>query len=454
MVLYLHSLQTLSNRVLSPFEALFILLFDGNNTWAEIKTAAREMINDTNSESDAQIAQLTAALANLRGLFSLDGPPSISFAKPMEDLIPDMANYNMSPNRLLRPITIAIAYTNRCQCDCIYCYAEREPSQERSLDEWTRVFDELAENDVTLVDIGGADIFCRKDAFEILGELAARNFSFFVSTKSLVTAERARRLAALNIGNKNMPHWALRPVQVSLDSAESEQAAFLTRQKNYLQHAETSVKNLIEAGARPRMKAVLTSYNADASLNIVRRFAPMGVDEFHFVQYCRGLYRHSDDIFSSLEQKKCLTDIERQIKDEFPDVFVSMQKDLTMAGPMNLTPDAWEKRAACSGGRTKMLVKPNGDVTLCEQTPGNGVFVVGNVFEQGVMGVWNSDAIRRFNEPPRELFKDTVCFNCPDFEKCHGKKGWCFRDSLICYGTIYEAPPDCPWQNKIPPRVR
>jgi radical SAM protein with 4Fe4S-binding SPASM domain len=453
MVVYLHSLKSHTSRVLSPFEALFILLFDGANSWAEIKAATREMINDTNGESDVQITQLTDDLATLHDLFTLEGPSSISFAKPLEDLIPDMINYSMSPHRLLRPIMITIAYSNRCQCDCIYCYAEREPSQEHSLEEWTRIYDELAENEITLVDIGGADIFCRKDALEIMEELAARNFSFFVSTKSHVTAEQARRLAALNIGNKDVPHWALRPMQISLDSTESEKAAFLTRQKNYLYHAEDSVKNLLEAGVRPRLKAVLTSYNADAPLNIVRRFAPMGVDEFHFVQYSRGLYRHNDILYLSLEQKKRLIDMERQIKDEFPDVFFSMQKDQTTGGSRNLPANVWARRPICSGGRTKMLVKPNGDVTLCEQTPSKAPFIVGNVFEQGVMGVWNSEAIRQFNHPPRESFKNTVCMTCADFDDCHYRKGWCFRDALACYGTIYEAPPDCPLQNKMPPRA-
>lgn len=453
MVIYLHSLQKNVARVLSPFESIFILLFDGENTWAEIKTAAQGIINSNDEQSAEEIEQVTTELARLDGFFSLEGPRSLSFGKPMENLIPDFANYTMTPHRMLRPITIAISFTNRCQCDCIYCYAEREPCAERSLDEWIPVLDEIAENEITLVDIGGADIFCRQDALEIMEELDKRNFSFFVSTKSYVSPGQAQRMAALNIGNKGMPHWALRPMQVSLDSTDNRLASFLSRHKDYFSKAQDSLRNLIEAGISPRVKAVLTSYNADAPLELVRRLAPMGINEFHFVQYSRGLYRHDDKLFLTLEQKKRLIDMESQIKEEFPDVFIFIQKDITTGGSRNLTPEVWAKRPICSGGRTKMLVKPDGAVTLCEQTPNEPAYTVGNVFEDGVMGVWNSDAIHRFNNPSRELFQNSQCYDCTDFAGCIYVKGWCFRDSLACYGTIYEAPPDCPHQTKMPPRA-
>jgi radical SAM protein with 4Fe4S-binding SPASM domain len=453
MIIYLHSLNKHLSRVLSPFESIFILLFDGKNTWAEIKTAAQGIINSTDEQSAEEIEKLTAELSHLDSFFSLDGPQSLSFDKPMENLIPDFANYKMTPQRMLRPITIAISFTNRCQCDCIYCYAERESCEERSLDEWIPILDEIAENEITLVDIGGADIFCRKDALEIMEELDKRNFSFFVSTKSHISLEQAQRMAALNIGNKNMPHWALRPMQLSLDSTDNRLASFLTQRTNYLSQAEESLRNLIEAGISPRVKAVLTSYNADTPLEMVRRLAPMGINEFHFVQYSRGFYRHNDKLFLTLEQKKRLREIERQIKEEFPDIFISMQKDLTTGGSRNLTPEVWAKRPICSGGRTKMLIKPDGAVTLCEQTPNEPAFTVGNVFKDGIMGIWNSDSIRRFNHPTRDLFKNSVCYECTVFENCMYVKGWCFRDSLACYGTVYEAPPDCPHQTKMPPRA-
>ena len=99
-----------------------------------------------------------------------------------------------------------------------------------------------------------------------------------------------------------------------------------------------------------------------------------------------------------------------------------------------------------------MIVKPNGDVTLCEQMPNSPSFVVGNIFEEGIVGVWRSQRVLDFIYPPREAFAGTVCFDCLEFDECHDTKGYCFRDALYSYGTMYDAQPECPRQSKIPPR--
>ena len=97
-----------------------------------------------------------------------------------------------------------------------------------------------------------------------------------------------------------------------------------------------------------------------------------------------------------------------------------------------------------------MLIKANGDVTLCEQVPHGPPFVVGNVSRQGVLGVWNSAELAAFLHPPQELFRGSVCFDCEAFPSCHDDRlGYCYRDTLFSYGTIYNAPPDCPRQTAV-----
>jgi len=432
-----------------------IMFLDGTNTYAEIKKVLLKLLKNDEEAADIKykIEELLKALTQMDGLIGLGGKASCSFSKGIDNLIPDIKNYIYPAEKLDRPITITIAFNNTCQCDCIYCYAERERCEQKSLAEWCDIFDEIARNNITLVDIGGADIFARRDAIDILSEMHKRDFYFFVSTKSHLTYEDALKIRALEIGNKNVPEWAMRPIQVSIDSTNNKLASFLTGSKDSFLLAEDTIKNLLKAGLSPRVKAVLTSYNADAPREIVRYFVPLGVEEFHFVQYSRGMYRHKDKLFLTNEQKQELLKIDEELKAEYPGIFISIQKDLTLGGTKNLSWEEWRKRPKCSGGRSKMLLKPNGDVTLCEQTPNTDPFVVGNVFDEGVIGAWNSDKIAEFNYPRREPFKGSVCFNCPEFDLCHETKGYCFRDALCCYGTIYEAPPECPRQTKIPPRT-
>jgi MoaA/NifB/PqqE/SkfB family radical SAM enzyme len=451
MVVYLHSLNSQSFRVLSPFESLLALLLDGTNTYAEIKTAFARIIGEGIDPHDIDLVM--DGMQSIDGLIDTKGEASCSFSKGMCNLLPDTNNYLYPSRRLERPITVTIAFANTCQSDCIYCYAEREHSAQRSLKEWCVVFDEIAQNEITLVDIGGADLFTRRDAFEILSEMRKRGFFFFVSTKNHLSYEDAQKLTRLDIDDKSVPEWAWRPVQVSIDSTDDKLASFLSGSRDYFSKAEDTVKNLLKAGARPRVKSVLTAYNADVPREIVRHFVPLGVDEFHFVQYTRGMYRHDDAFFLTRQQKENLVRMDDELRAAYPDVFISIQKDVSTGGAKTLSRDAWANRPLCSGGRSKMLVKPNGDVTLCEQTPNRDPFLMGNVFEEGVIGVWNSDKISTFNYPPRAAFSGTVCFNCPDFDECHDVRGYCFRDSLCCYGSIYDAPPECPRQTKVPLRA-
>jgi radical SAM protein with 4Fe4S-binding SPASM domain len=178
----------------------------------------------------------------------------------------------------------------------------------------------------------------------------------------------------------------------------------------------------------------------------------MGVEHFQFVQYSRSHYRHDDSLFLSKKHKEFVFNFSLSIRQKYPGITINIQKDLSTGGRRNLSWMDWKNRSVCSGGRSNMIIHPNGDVTLCEQVPHNKKFVVGNVFKEGVLGVWNSQSVLDFIYPVHEVFKGTVCYDCPEFDECHGNKGYCYSDVLSSYGTIYDAQPECPLQTKMPIR--
>lgn len=244
----------------------------------------------------------------------------------------------------------------------------------------------------------------------------------------------------------------IRPVQISVDSTDDAIASRLVKQQEHFKKASGSVQNLIGAGIIPRIKCVLTGQNADATEGLVRYFSKMGVREFHFAQYSRSRFRHEDALFLSYEQKVRLKETADSLHHEFPELDITIQQVTSMEGARNMSWDEWNGRARCSGGRSHLYIQPNGEVTLCEQVPHSSQFVIGNVFKEGVMGVWNGKQLTDFIYPNRSKFTGTVCFACHDFDKCHQEKGYCFRDAISSYGTIYEAQPECPLQQKTPIR--
>jgi len=442
-------------RVLSPVVASVVPLFNGTNTWLDIKKVLFEIYNLHDDVQDLWSRRFDTILddvAGMEGFISLEGNTSPSLSKQDEHLIPDIANYHYPVSRLIRPLSVKIAFTNRCVSNCIYCYAERKICEEADINQWEKIFDELYENEIFLVDVGGSDIFSRADGLEILNEMAARDFTFFVSTKKRISPSEACCLAQMGIGRFDIPPYLIRPVQISIDSTNDEIASYLVKQEGYFWQSVQSVKNLVKEGVIPRIKCVLTALNANEIDGIVRCFSDLGVKEFSFAQYSRSQFHHKDKLFLSYDQKMHISETASRVKADFPNLRINIQENTYVGGPRNLSWEGWDNRAVCSGGRSNFVVQPNGDVILCEQAPHNDDFVVGNVFKEGVLGVWNSDKLHDFLYPDRSKFQGTACYDCSEYDKCHQEKGYCYRDVLSSYGTIYDAQPECPRQSKIPVR--
>lgn len=450
MILYKCITSSITYKILSPLEALIVPFLNGENTIGEIYKYWLD-IHSTKKVTITRLSKLFNQTINtlLNSEFVEDqGEISPTFTDNKSTWIPNFSDYNSHSLRLERPISVNFEITNHCTSNCRYCYAERLLCNELDLDQLKSLFDEFSKNEIYIVDIGGADIFARPDSMNILTEMVKRDFIFFTSTKCHISKERAEGLAALGIGIKDVPPHLERAFQISIDSADNEMASFLVRRKDYLKSTVTSVENCINTGIYPKIKCVLTSFNADAPRGLVEKFANMGITEFQFVQYGRSYFRHDESLFLSLEDKMSLIETADLLRKEYPEISFTFQEDVNTEDILNKSKEQWDSRSICSGGRTSMLLKPNGDVILCEQIPHKPQFVMGNLVQQSLEDLWHSKKINDFLFAPKELFKDTACEKCLDFEKCHYEKGYCYRDALFNYNTIYEAPSDCPFQSK------
>lgn len=445
---YFCSTQKLSFKVLSPAEASLVPFMDGELSDAEMRRLWGSVHGADDGETDRVFKALVGSLVERDGIVSRNGEPSASVKTDPARLIPDFASYEKQPKRLARPFSVAVGLTNRCGTNCLYCYAERPKQNELSRQEWRRVFDDLAQNEIFIVDLAGGDTLARPDALDLLEDMAERDFVFFLSTKCPITQGIAERLAALGVGAANPPPHLVRTLQISVDSVDPATADRLTGSKDYLQRAMDSARNAVAAGLAPRVKGVLTSLNADAVDGVVERFFDLGVRDFQFVQYGLSYYRPNEALFLSPRQKERLPDALARAQAAFPGIEITIQDDQTAGGPRNRTWEQWRSRALCSGGRNNLQIKANGEATLCDQVPSRPPFVVGNLLRQGLKEVWNSPELLSFLYPDRDSFRGTACHSCPEFEDCHQDKGYCYRDALFAYGTIFEAPPDCPRQDR------
>ena len=453
LLLYKHSFRELRYCVLSPAQAMILPFFSGERSYGEIQAIWLHLTKPANkAESLVFLDELIVNLTAPDKIIGPTGAPSEIFKDKTKIPLPEFSTYRWPAERTGAPVIVLVALTNRCAAECRYCYAERKSCPEMTCAEWIGIFDQLADLSIRIVDMAGADPFVRSDLFDLLRAMVDRDFTFSLSTKSHISPTKARRLAELGIG-RDEPDATDRGLQISVDSADNALASWLSGVDNYLDRAKSTTANLVAAGLKPRVKCVMTSYNWEEGERIVELFSSLGARRFQFVQYGRSLYRHSDDLFLAREQKLRLSESLRLLAGKRDDLEIVFQDDLGEVKTGEQLEQAWEQRAICTGGRAALVVLPNGDVSLCEQLPHAPEYVVGNLLRESVAEIWNGAALDRFIHPDRSKFETTVCRSCPGFDACHVGRGYCYRDSLSAFGSVYDAPPGCPRQTKTPLRL-
>jgi len=453
LVLYKCTYKELRYRILSPVQALILPFLSGERSYGDIQEIWLHLTKPARkAESLRYLDELILNLTTPDEIIGATGTLSESFRDKTKLPLPEFGKYRWPAERTSAPVCVLVALTNRCVAECRYCYAERKTCLEMTCAEWIAIFDQLAGLSIRIVDLAGADPFVRPDLFDLLRAMVERDFTFSLSTKSHISRSKAQRLAELGIGC-DKPGTTERGFQVSVDSTNNQIASWLTGSEDYLDRAKSTTANLVAAGINPRIKCVLTPYNCDEAEAIVKMFSSLGVRRFHFVQYGRSLYRHSDDLFLTKEQKLRLSESMPVLVAKRDDLEIAFQDDTGESMTDEQLKEAWEQRAICTGGRAALVVLPNGDVSLCEQLPHLPEYVVGNLLRESILEIWNGTALDRFIHPEKSKFEKTVCCSCPEFDECHVGKGYCYRDSLSVFGSMYDAAPGCPRQDKIPLRL-
>ena len=305
----------------------------------------------------------------------------------------------------------------------------------------------------------------RKDAITLIGELVKLGMLFLVSTKCHITREKANRL--VDIGMTAPINQFTREIQISMDGPDENTADFLAGSPGYFHRAIDSIRNLQERDFNFRVKAVLTPLNAPCVYEWIKLMIGLGVSKLSVAAYNRTFYRHRDDLFLSQEDRKLIGEQCNQARTDFPEMELKMSGLSSVLTPKeqafilktkmeaksaevenhttNDKMEKWKNRTHCSGGRSSIVITPDGKVVLCDTVPQEGIFVIGDVSSQTIMEVWNSQKLREFAYPSRDKFMGTICYDCSYLNDClSSPAGYCFRNSYFNYGTVFGPPPECP----------
>jgi len=449
VVLYKYSTEESEWRVIPPRTALALTLFNGKDTLNEVALRLGRLAELSPRAAKEFLTELVAVF-HVKDpiLVESETMPDRDWClyAPDEMIIP-VSEFDPS-KRFDAPLSLLLMPFNGCDVDCKYCYSERRPIPDACLlstERWVAILNEAADAGVCIATFSGGDPMLHPGIMEIMDVLVERDFAFLMSTKSLISDDTAGELADMGIGS--------RLFQISLDAWTPDLADHMVRSSGYRERSVRSIRNLVRHGIRVRTNTVCTPENVHEAPTLVRRLQDLGVSKSSVTIYGRSMYRHSDALFLPPDKIDWLREQIDVVKQEMPEADISFNGSLIdhNAVPRDAKEAAWESRAHCSGGITSMTLCADGRVILCEQMPQSNAYTAGSVAEHGLLEVWHSDRMRELAHPGRAKFKDTVCFDCEEFDKCHQETGYCFRDALNVYGTVYMPPPNCP---QAPPSKR
>ena len=301
------------------------------------------------------------------------------------------------------PICLTWEITYACNLQCVHCLSSsgtRDP-RELSTDQAKAVLDELRDLQVFYINIGGGEPMIRKDFFEILEHAEANDIGVKFSTNgTYITAENARRLAAMNYLD----------IQISLDGVDAA-TNDAVRGKGSYATAIAAMNHLRDANfGQFKISVVVTRHNVDqldafkaladsygAQLRITRlRPSGRGADTW-------------DELHPTQQQQ-------RQIYD-----WLMKHGENVLTGDsffhLNAFGESLPGLNLCGAGRMVCLIDPIGDVYACP-------FVIHDQFKAGSLlsdggftKVWKeSDLFLSLREPESE----GACSACGSYDACQG----------------------------------
>jgi radical SAM protein with 4Fe4S-binding SPASM domain len=369
---------------------------------------------------------------------------------------PEMFRYEDLDLRMKRhytPSTITLMLNNICVTKCIYCYQDKSriAKCEIPLERIKELIHEARDLNVNTFDVIGGEFFLYKYWKEVLSELITYGYNPYLSTKIPLSEENIKFLAQVGV----------KDLQVSLDTLIIEHLVpSLGVPNDYANNMINSLMLLEKYKIPIMVHSVLTKYNdsiedMESIYNVLKNLS--NIIDWHVVKGEPSLYSKVNysnfeikakalnsivDYLESINRNGC---IDIRIPTREPEnKNISSETERNIASEVNQFFD----RSFCSGLFSSLYILPNGQVTMCEQLYWNKNFIVGNVLENSIQEVWNSEKAKSIYFIKQEdIPSDSLCHTCTNFNVCREVRQVCYREIIKKYGTDKWYYPDvnCPY---------
>jgi radical SAM protein with 4Fe4S-binding SPASM domain len=422
---------------LLPTQVVILSFFDGVRTLDEIADIISFLSDCTKEESHykLRIFLKTLRFSEINSFVDVSLHSEVPLWTPFS-LYDYLIFETKQTVRLDAPTSIILMPTDQCFTDCEYCYACRHPVPKDNLlttERLLELIDEAHQIGVISISVNGGDIFARPEHMVILERILQYNIEPGISTKAYISKHKAEELKKIGL------NW----LQVGLDSTR-EMCDKLVKRVGYFDRMVETIYNLTDAGIKTRTNSIITSESLPFLPDLVDFLMTLPLFDIKVASAFLGIYRGNEQMLLSVDQKKWYRKVMEDKVKQYPDHKINWECEEDILDASQDQISNWFKtRPYCSGGRTQIVIAPDGKVTTCEQSPQEGIFVCGDVTKQSIMEVWNSNALKKWYEPSQKEFKGTECYNCGDFQQCIHVMGHCWLQVYKMFGTIYAPHPYC-----------
>jgi len=431
--------------MIHPVQAMILSFFTHGKPYSKVVTELSLFLE----KKEEEVKQLLSPFINnapLKNTFEGKDfyfPPNILVESEVNNTNPcnpsdfEFKELDFATSRMISgPLNLTFMMTTRCMTDCIYCYADKRKriNTTYSPDRFAELI--LEAKKMNVVDIGliGGEFFIYPHWREVLDILSSHNYyPDLLSTKMPLDDEQLEYIS--KIQDKTL-------FQFSLDSTNPEILKKIWNVDNkYLDRVRNTFEKLQKWNIRTQVATTLTSFSDEISeikavYEYISRFSV--IDGWDVGPAFFSLYKGK----AAFEHYKCkksrLNAIEDYLNTLKEDATINIDFDSSFSDKNYYAAEGGSDQfegAQCSANWNHLFILPDGNVSICEQLYWNPDFIVGNIMENNIKDVWDSEIARKFANLKPGYFQDSsICKRCEYFDACHNANNKCWVEIIKAYG--------------------
>lgn len=403
--------------------AVFLLLCNGGRTLEEILRIYRGILDISLSLAKEQAEKVSAKYAKEVGYYRKK-------QRERDIFLPDMekeAAWKYSPLRDAYPYRMTIALTRCCNHRCDYCFnsSGNRGEQEVGVEKWIRVITQAHDMGIQEITFTGGEPFLYGNFIKLAAFCSERGIYPKISTNGTFLDESMIR---------KLKRAGAEYIHLSLPAVTEAVYDRITGSRGDLPKVKQAVRLLKQYHFYVRVKMVLTPHNLGEVSKLLAFCAETGVDFVHLAPYV--LTENSRSGRSLLLGEEELLKV-RSAAEAGRKKYAGMEISGIPAAC-----GRWKSArdiTKCGGIKDSLTILANGRITFCEALGELDEFTLGNIQENSLEEIWNSDKPDHITNPEgRNL--DKACRECEYADRC---RTGCFVFSHMQSGNPWSMDPRC-----------